>query len=143
MGLHISRIASGSLFCAIAAALTMACGSSSSSSPASGDGGGGGGGGTGMSASCTFLQGGVTECFTFADLTAAEAAKDDSNCTSSQPDGKVVDACPSAGLIGCCEDNMTGLVVYSCTYDGSPGATASILENQCSEGKGTWSTSVP
>jgi hypothetical protein len=141
MGLHLSRIASaGSLFCAIAAALTMACGSSPSASPASGDGGGGG---TGMSASCTYLQGGVTECFTFADLTAAEAAKDDSDCTSSQPDGKVVDACPAAGLIGCCEENMTGLVVYTCTYEGSPGATASVLEGQCSEGKGTWSTSVP
>jgi hypothetical protein len=142
MASHRSRrIASaGSLFYAVAAAFAMACSSSSSGPSTSGDGGGSG---DGMSASCTFLQDGVTECFTFADLTAAEAAKDDSNCTSTQPDGKVVNQCPSAGLIGCCEDNMPGLVVYSCTYEGSPGATASILESQCSEGKGTWSTSVP
>jgi hypothetical protein len=139
MSLTSSRAAPlGALLCAAAAAFTLACSSSSGSE--SGDGGSGG---TGSSSACTYLQGGITECFMFANLTSAQAAKDDMNCATTQPDGKVVDTCPSEGLIGCCRSSIGPEIAYACSYEGDGGGTLSQIEGQCEEGDGGWSTSPP
>jgi len=113
---------------AVASALVLFVAACSSSSPS---GGGGGGGGMVLVCDETAVAT-VDQCTRTTDLNSSLYSALQSMCT--QQGGKVVSACPTAGVIGCCTNaNSEG-----CFYTGG---TNPMTQAECSQAGGTWSAS--
>jgi hypothetical protein len=90
-------------------------------------------------------------CEVFRDSTVNAASGYQTECTGAS--GKVVSACPTAGLLGCCTIDLgSGVTDEMCFYSGSGSDTAAALQKACVAGSGTtpgmsnvpgtWSTGI-
>ncbi len=104
--------------------------------------GGGGGDASGTSYSCSVTAlGAVQDCSLYEDVTASQVAGLQSGCTASGISTFSTDACPEAGVTGCCTNTLAGtdFTEVECSYTAA-GATA--LKTQCAAEKGTWSATM-
>jgi hypothetical protein len=113
---------------------------SSSGSVSSSGGGSGSSSGTTTSAGtgCYAVMGGTPLCYVYSSLSPSEVSALDSECTQNEM-GKIVDACPSGGEVGCCTYvEGAGSTQYSvdvCYYD-CPTGSAAPYQQACTGGNG-------
>ncbi len=79
--------------------------------------GGGSGSGSGSGFSCSLTVAGQSYCYAYSNLTSATGSSAKSMCSSQG--GTIVSACPTDGLVGCCEISQSGLTYQSCDYFGT------------------------
>jgi hypothetical protein len=72
-------------------------------------------------------------CVITKNAPSSEQSTIQNDCTNEG--GKIVTACPTQGLVGCCTQSEVEVSVESCSYAGN----AAELKSEC--GSGTWSTS--
>ena len=110
--------------------LACSCGGGSSG----GDGGDGGGGGTGPDIFCYSPT--ANECSGYLNVPQASLGGIQQGCT--EGDGQLVNACPTASLVGCCQSLSDVPPSETCYYTGAP----SDLESQCTDGEPNYSWST-
>lgn len=115
---------------AFLAATTIVAGCSSSSTPSGSAGGS-------PSVFCSASLAGTTICYGYTNLTSDQQNAVSSSCTGSLQ-GKIVSACPTADLTGCCKTATAGYNTEECYYGA---ANASADQQACTASSGTWSTS--
>jgi hypothetical protein len=113
--------------------MALACGSGS------GGGGDGAGGGADAGPAIYCYNPGMNvpaTCTGSLDTPQASVTGTEQSCT--EGDGQLVDACPTAGLVGCCQTLSEPSPAETCYYAGQ----ASDLASQCTSGEPnyTWST---
>ena len=65
--------------------------------------------------SCASTDAPMTSCTVITGPSAGGGTMD-SECTSHG--GKLVDACPTAGVVGCCTTKQSGVTTETCSYTG-------------------------
>ena len=102
------------------------------------DGGGsstGGGGGAPSGTACDVTMGGVHVCLTLGGVTSSEASSFETACAAQG--GTSPGACADANRLGICTVTAAG-ITESIVYYADGGLTASVAEQSCTSGGGTW-----
>jgi hypothetical protein len=110
-------------------ALALACSSSSTGVDA--------GSGGGSTYSCQIVNTGKNECDTARGVPSGDLTAQEAQCTQNMS-GKIVPACPTTSVIGCCTVTLSpGVSVEGCFYTGE---TKPTTQAQCTASGGTYST---